>query len=37
MNYSLVEMSDHDVKYYPTWVSKNKYSAFSMAEKDGAK
>ena len=23
-------------KYYPTWVSKNKYNAFSMAEKDGA-
>ena len=37
MNYSLV--GDEAVmmsKYYPTWVSKNKYSAFSMAEKDGA-
>jgi len=37
MNYSLV--GDEAImmsKYYPTWVSKNKYSAFSMAEKDGA-
>ena len=37
MNYSLA--GDEAImmsKYYPTWVSKNKYSAFSMAEKDGA-
>ena len=37
MNYSIV--GDEAImmsKYYPTWVSKNKYSAFSMAEKDGA-
>ena len=37
MNYSLV--GDEAVmmsKYFPTWVNKNKYSAFSMAEKDGA-
>ena len=37
MNYSIV--GDEAImmsKYYPTWVSKNKYNAFSMAEKDGA-
>ena len=37
MNYSVV--GDEAImmsKYYPTWVSKNKYNAFSMAEKDGA-
>ena len=37
MNYSLV--GDEAImmsKYYPTWVSKNKYNAFAMAEKDGA-
>ena len=37
MSYSVV--GDEAVmmsKYYPTWVSKNKYNAFSMAEKDGA-
>jgi len=37
MNYSIV--GDEAImmsKYYPTWVSKNKYNAFSIAEKDGA-
>ncbi len=37
MNYSVV--GDEAImmsKYYPTWVSKKKYNAFSMAEKDGA-
>ena len=37
MNYSIV--GDEAImmsKYYPTWVSKNKYNAFSMAENDGA-
>ena len=37
MSYSVV--GDEAVmmsKYYPTWVSKNKYNAFAMAEKDGA-
>ena len=37
MNYSIV--GDEAImmsKYYPTWVSKKKYNAFSMAEKDGA-
>ena len=37
MSYSIV--GDEAImmsKYYPTWVSKNKYNAFSMAEKDGA-
>ena len=37
MDYSIV--GDEAImmsKYYPTWVSKNKYNAFSMAEKDGA-
>tara|TARA_B100000927_G_C16448742_1_gene462948 strand:+ start:386 stop:1345 length:960 start_codon:yes stop_codon:yes gene_type:complete len=37
MNYSIV--GDEAImmsKYYPTWISKNKYNAFSMAEKDGA-
>ena len=37
MNYKLVgDEAFMMSKYYPTWVSKNKYSAFSMAEKDGA-
>ena len=37
MSYSVV--GDEAImmsKYYPTWVSKNKYNAFAMAEKDGA-
>ena len=37
MSYSVV--GDEAImmsKYFPTWVSKNKYNAFSMAEKDGA-
>ncbi len=37
MNYSIV--GDEALmmsKYFPTWVSKNKYNAFSKAEKDGA-
>ena len=37
MSYSVV--GDEAImmsKYYPTWVSKNKYNAFAMAKKDGA-
>jgi len=37
MNYSVV--GDEAImmsKYFPTWVSKNKYKAFSFAENDGA-